>query len=113
MAYWAEIDEKKIVTRVLIGDDNEPDKGFQWLVDNLGGTWIETFLDGSSRKNYAGIGFTYDDKRDAFIPPQPFPSWILNEKTYQWESSIPYPSDKGIYIWDEKTQSWIDSTVTQ
>lgn len=58
------------------------------------------------RKNYAGIGYTYDATRDAFIPPQPYPSWILNEDTCLWESPVPYPSDGEIYIWEEALQEW-------
>jgi hypothetical protein len=58
------------------------------------------------RKNYAGIGYTYDATRDAFIPPQPYPSWILNEDTCLWESPVPYPSDGEIYIWEEVLQEW-------
>jgi len=115
MAHWAEIDKDNVVLRVLVGDNNDSagDEGHQWLIDNLGGTWIKTSYNGTIRKNFAGIGFSYDEKRDAFIPPKLFPSWILNEETCQWEPPIPYPSDGGTYIWDEAKQSWIDSTVTQ
>jgi hypothetical protein len=59
------------------------------------------------RKNYAGIGFTYDDVIDGFIPPKPYPSWLLNTNSCLWEAPIPYPTDGGIYEWDEETQSWI------
>ena len=58
------------------------------------------------RKNYAGIGYTYDESRDAFIPPQPYPSWILNEETCLWDSPVPYPTDGEMYIWNEENQSW-------
>ena len=58
------------------------------------------------RKNYAGVGFTYDETRDAFIPPQPYPSWTLNELSCLWESPIPYPNDEQIYNWNEETQTW-------
>ena len=87
MSHWAEIDENKIVLRVLVGDDNDPagDEGYQWLLDNLGGTWIKTSYNGNIRKNYAGIGYSYDEARDAFIAPQPSESHILNEDTCQWE----------------------------
>lgn len=106
MANWAEIDSNNIVLRVLVGNNNDPDEGYQWLVDNLGGTWIKTSYNaiaGKSRnpetyeitnnpgfrKNYAGIGYTYDEERDAFIPPKPIEGeWELNEETCLWEEVI-------------------------
>lgn len=108
MAHWAEIDETSKVVRVLVGSNEDVDEGYQWLVDNLGGTWIKTSyntyggvhkLGGTPiRKNYAGKGFTYDPIRDAFIPPKPEPTvwpdgsvydWTLNEDTCLWESNAP------------------------
>jgi hypothetical protein len=73
MSHWAEIDETNTVVRVLVGDNNDPngDEGYQWLIDNLGGTWIKTSYNATIRYNYAGIGFTYDPIDDAFIPPVP------------------------------------------
>ncbi len=125
MAHWAEIDENNIVLRVTVGDNNDSnnDEGYQWLIDNLGGTWIKTSYntrngvhqnDGTPlRKNFAGIGHTYDPIRDAFIPPTPFPSWILNETTCQWESPVPYPTDGPAYCWDEATLTWVElPTIT-
>ena len=91
MAHWAEIDENSIVLRVTVGDNNDPngDEGYQWLIDNLGGTWIKTSYNGNIRKNFAGIGYLYDPVRDAFIPPKPDEikgiEFILNEETCQWE----------------------------
>lgn len=95
MAHWAEIDDNNKVVRILVGNNNDSDEGYQWLVDNLGGRWIKTsynthngiHLEGKTalRKNYAGIGFIYDEKRDAFIPPKPEGNWILNEDTCVWE----------------------------
>jgi hypothetical protein len=88
MAHWAEVDENNIVIQVVVGDNEDPagDEGYQWLVDNLGGTWIQTSYNGNIRKNFAGIGFTYDVARDAFIPPKPEEdNWVLNEDTCQWE----------------------------
>ena len=119
MAHWAEIDENNIVLRVTVGDNNEPDEGYQWLIDNLGGTWVQTSyntiagvhtqLGGTPlRKNYAGIGMYYDAVRDAFIAPQPFPSWVLNEETCNWEAPVPRPTDDKNYRWDEETLSWIE-----
>lgn len=101
MAHWAEIDENNVVIRVLVGDNNDPngDEGYQWFVDNLGGTWVKTSyntfggkhqLGGTPlRKNHAGKGFTYDTTKDAFIPPKPTEgNWELNEETCLWEEII-------------------------
>ena len=99
MAHWAEIDENSIVLRVTVGSNDDSDEGYQWLIDNLGGTWIKTSyntiggvhsLGGTPlRKNYAGIGYSYDSERDAFIPPMPDGvGWTLNEDTCLWENSI-------------------------
>lgn len=63
--------------------------------------------DGRQRKNFAGIGFTYDEQRDAFIPPKPFDSWLLNEETCLWDAPVPYPTDGEMYRWDEETTNWI------
>jgi len=108
MAHWAELDENNIVLRVTVGDNNEPDEGYQWLLDNLGGTWMQTSYNATIRKNFAGIGFTYDAERDAFIPPKPFDSWVLNEDTCQWTSPIPYPADGAKYVWDETVTDWVE-----
>ena len=103
MAHWAEIDENNVVLRVTVGSNDTSDEGYQWLVENLGGTWIKTSYntfggvhkEGGTplRKNYAGIGYIYDPVRDAFIPPKPeeFPSWVLNENTCLWEPPLPKP----------------------
>jgi hypothetical protein len=92
MAHWAEIDENNIVLRVLVGDNNDPngDEGYQWLVDNLNGTWVKTSYNAKIngyRKNFAAIGFTYDAIRNAFIPPKPLgeDNYVLNENTCDWE----------------------------
>ena len=111
MSHWAEIDENSTVLRVLVGDNNDPngDEGYQWLIDNLGGTWIKTSYNAATngfRKNYAGIGCTYDPNRDAFIAPQPYPSWVLDEETCRWEAPVPYPTDGIMYNWDEETTDW-------
>jgi len=106
MSHWAEIDENNIVIRVTVGDNNDPDEGYQWLIDNLGGTWIKTSYNGNIRKNYAGVGYYYDQDRDAFISPQPFNSWILDEETCRWEPPTPYPTDGGAYKWVEDDLNW-------
>jgi len=88
MAYWAELDSDNKVIRVTVGDNNDPagDEGYQWLIDNLGGRWIQTSYNGTIRKNFAGIDYTYDEVRDAFIPPKPEgDKWILNPDTCRWE----------------------------
>jgi hypothetical protein len=108
MSHFAELDENNIVTRVLVGDNNMPNEGYDWFVENLGGTWVQTSYSGSIRKNFAGIGFTYDEERDAFIPPQPFESWELNENTCRWMAPTPYPQDGRIYKWDEESLTWIE-----
>jgi hypothetical protein len=88
MSHWAEINETNKVIRVVVGDNNDPanDEGYQWLLDNLGGTWIKTSYNGNIRYNYAGIGFTYDPIDDAFIAPAPceHDELLLNDKK-QWE----------------------------
>jgi hypothetical protein len=89
MSHWAEVDGDNTVLRVLVGDNNDPagDEGYQWLLDNLGGTWIKTSYNASIRKNYAGVGFQYDEARDAFIAPKPecHPDLVtLDEETCRW-----------------------------
>ena len=108
MAHFAEIDENNVVTRVLVTDNNDPngDEGYQWLLDNLGGTWVKTSYNGNIRKNYAGIGYTYNEELDAFVPPKPFESWTLNGETALWEAPVPYPADGILYSWDEDAAQW-------
>ena len=86
MSHWAEIDNTNTVIRVLVGDNNDPagDEGYQWLIDNLGGTWIKTSYNNRIRKNYAGVGYIYDAVRDAFIPPKPYNATGFDENTCQW-----------------------------
>jgi hypothetical protein len=86
VSHWAEIDNENKVIRVLVGDNNDPngDEGYQWLLDNLGGTWIQTSYNHNIRKNYAGIGFTYDEQRDAFIAPEPENAMGFDEDTCRW-----------------------------
>jgi hypothetical protein len=118
MAHWAKVDESNIVIMVLVTDNNDlnGDEGYQWLLDNHGGTWIKTSyntkggvhaLGGTPlRMNYAGLGFLYDPIRDAFIPPQPHSSWVLNQDTLLFEAPVPYPTDGKGYVWNEETLSW-------
>lgn len=121
MSHWAEINENNIVTRVLVGnnDDINGDEGYKWLIDNLGGVWKKTSYNTKAgqhkeggtpfRKNYAGVGFTYDESRDAFIPPKPFDSWILDEETCQWNSPVRLPDEENLYFWDEAELKWVTS----
>jgi hypothetical protein len=108
MSHWAELDENNVVLRVLVGDNNDPngDEGYQWLLDNLGGTWVKTSYNATIRKNFAGIGYTYDEALDAFVPPKPFDSWLLDEQTARWEAPVAYPEDGAVYTWNESTLSW-------
>ena len=110
MSHWAEIDSENKVIRVTVGDNNDPagDEGYQWLIDNLGGTWIKTSYNNRIRFNFAGIGYVYDEGRDAFIAPKPFNSWVLDEATCQWNSPIPYPSDGKMYRWNEEELNWVN-----
>ena len=87
MSHWAEIDETGLVLRVTVGDNNEPDEGYQWLLDNLGGTWIKTSYNNRIRKNFAGIGFQYVGALDAFVPPKCHDEATLNLDTCRWECS--------------------------
>jgi hypothetical protein len=108
MSHFAEIDENNVVLRVLVGDNDMPNEGYDWFVENLGGTWIKTSYNGSIRKNYAGIGYTYNEELDAFIPPKPYESWTLNESTCLWQSPIPQPQDGRAYEWNEKSLLWVE-----
>lgn len=122
MAHFAKLDENNIVLEVnVVDNDNLLDSngveqeslGVAFLTIWSGGyaNWKQTSYNGSFRKNYAGIGFSYDTVRDAFIPPQPFSSWFLNEDTCRWESPIPYPNDGKLYDWDEQQLNWIEATA--
>lgn len=96
-----------VVTQVIVA---EPEF-FEKFVDSSPGEWIETSYTKSIRKNFAGIGFSYSKELDAFIPPKPYPSWVLNEETFNWESPIPMPANNKNYIWDEESQSWLEDNL--
>ena len=114
MAHYVKVNNG-IVEKVIVAEASF----FDTFVDDSAGEWIQTSyntiggthtLGGTPlRKNYAGVGFTYDRVRDAFIPPQPFASWLLNEDTCLWEAPVAYPSGDGHYQWDEETTSWIEA----
>lgn len=108
MSHFAQI-ENGIVTRVIVAEQDAIDSGM------FGSGWVQTSYNTYSgqhpegrplRKNYAGIGYTYDSSRDAFIPPQPFPSWTMSEDTCLWSAPIPRPTDDKPYFWNEQNQSW-------
>ena len=110
MAHFAKVNNG-IVEQVIVA---EPEF-FDTFVDSSPGQWIQTSYNTHGgqhpegrplRKNYAGIGYTYDSERDAFIPPKPYNSWILNETTCLWEAPVPYPTDDSTYDWNEDTQGW-------
>ena len=108
MAHFAEIDNNNTVIRVLVVPDDTEDRGQDYLANDLGlgGTWIQTSYNARIRKNYAGIGFTYDTERDAFIAPKPFESWVLDEETCQWKAPVDYPTDGVVYQWNEDNKDW-------
>ena len=121
MAHFAKIGLDNLVTDVLVVANRETmdstgveheSIGVEFL-KNLTGheTWIQTSYNGTIRKNYAGIGYTYDSQRDAFIPPKPYSSWVLNEETCRWDAPVAYPTDGKIYGWDEPTLSWIERQI--
>lgn len=111
MAHFAKV-EDGIVTEVIVAEQDVIDSGL------FGDGWVQTSYNTHGgqhpegcplRKNYAGIGFAYDAERDAFIPPQSYPSWALNEDTCLWEAPSPYPDDGKLYVWDEETLAWVES----
>lgn len=118
MAHFAQIDDNNVVTQVLVVSDQDAGDGQNFLANTLGlgGTWIQTSYNTSAgvhssggiplRKNYAGVGFTYDSQKDAFIPPKPYSSWILDEDKCIWNAPVAYPNDGKFYTWNEDNQSW-------
>lgn len=110
MSHFAKV-ENGVVTQVIVAEQDVIDSGL------FGTGWVQTSYNTSGgqhpegrplRKNYAGIGFTYDETRDAFIPPKPFASWVLNEDTCLWEAPVAMPTDGKFYTWDEATTSWVE-----
>ena len=111
MAHFAKV-ENGVVTQVIVANDKE------WCEENLGGTWIQTsyntlrgvHLRGETplRGNYAGIGFIYDQELDAFLPPKPYDSFVLDAERFDWVAPVPRPEDDKKYLWDEPTLSWVE-----
>jgi hypothetical protein len=110
MSHFAELDENNVVLRVLVGDNDSPNEGYDWFVENLGGRWVQTSYNANFRKHFAGIGFTYNEELDAFTPPKPFESWILDEETCLWQPPVPMPEDGKVYSWNEESLTWIEVT---
>lgn len=117
MAHWAELDENNVVIRTVVGNDDLPDEGYEWLMANLGGRWIKTsyntranqHLNGGVplRGNYASEGMVYLPDVDVFVSPQPYPSWVLDHETYQWEAPVGKPSDTNEWRWEESVLDWV------
>jgi hypothetical protein len=111
MAHYAFLDNNNIVTEVIVGiDETELIEGKHpevWYGEFRGKTCKRTSYNGNYRKNYAGIGYTYNQDLDAFIPPKPYNSWTLNEDTCNWEAPVKYPGDNRLYLWNESEQDWV------
>ena len=118
MAHFAQL-ENNVVKQVIVvsnqdilddkGQESE-EVGIKFCSNLLGGTWKQTSYNAKIRKNYAGVGYTYDEGRDAFIPPKPFESWLLDEDTCQWKAPVDMPTDGKRYTWVEETTSWNEVT---
>jgi hypothetical protein len=118
MAHFAQLDSSNLVTQVIVVHNNEcqingvesEEAGIAFCKSLFGQDtrWVQTSYNGNIRKNYAGVGFTYDAGRDAFIPIKPYASWVLNESTCRWDAPIPMPQDGKFYAWDEPTLSWVE-----
>lgn len=115
MAHFAQLNEtNKVIQVIVVNNDvlldnniESEEKGIAFCQSLFGGTWIQTSYNATIRKNYAGIGYTYDSIRDAFIPPKVYASWILDENTCQWIAPIVMPDDGGIYAWSDKIVNWV------
>lgn len=109
MAHFAELDNTNTVVRVLVVPDEQEHRGHDFLANDLklGGTWLQTSYNHRIRKQYAGIGFTYDVDADVFVAPQPFNSWSLDEN-HDWQPPTPMPTDGKKYAWDEDELAWVE-----
>jgi hypothetical protein len=121
MAHFAEIDANNVVTRVIVVSNDDcaggdyPDSdapGATFCHNLLGGTWKQTSYNNNFRKRYAGIGYTFRADLDAFVAPQPYPSWTLNEETADWEAPVARPAE-GMWTWDEANQEWDEVTLPE
>jgi hypothetical protein len=118
MAHFAELDENDVVLRVIVVNNSDLSDGnggeseaigisFCQSLFGVDTRWVQTSYNGNFRVRYAGLGFTYDLVRNAFIPPQPYPSWVIDETTINWTAPVPYPDDGLYYVWDEPSLSWV------
>ncbi len=114
MAHFAELIDGIVARVIVVSNADTASNGVEdgaigaaFCAYLLGGEWMQTSYNGNIRKNYAGIGYSYDAVRDAFIAPQPYPSWILDEATCRWGAPVPMPSEGGPWTWDEETLSWV------
>lgn len=114
MANFAEIDENNMVLRVLVVADDLEARGAEFLANDLGlgGTWIQCSFNGSIRKQYPGIGYTYDEKADVFVVPKPFPSWEIDEKN-DWKAPKDLPKDGKQYQWDDSPVGWVEISTSK
>jgi hypothetical protein len=130
MAHWAEIDENNVVLRVVVGNNDKPDEGYQWLVDNLGGTWLKTSYNSRHGKrvnpetgevivggvpyrgNFAQPGGTYNEEHDIFVDLCPFSAWVLDVETCRYLPPWPKPTDGKHYDWDEEVSDWLEIPIT-
>jgi hypothetical protein len=112
MSHFAKI-ENNIVTQVIVAEEDFIHSGIALIAGNES-SWVQTSYNNNFRKNYAGVGYTYDRVRDAFIPPKPYPSWILNEDTCLWDAPVAMPelTEGNLITWDENTTSWIITPIT-
>ena len=114
MAHFAQLENNIVKQVIVVSNENTLDKngveneeiGIAFCFNLLGGIWKQTSYNGKIRKNYASIGYTYDEGRDAFIPPKPYNSWLLDEDTCQWKAPVDYPTDDKRYTWNEETLAW-------
>lgn len=119
MSHFAEIDQDNIVVRVIVAEQDFINSGAvgdprQWIQTSYNTQGGQHLLGGTAlRKNYAGPGFVYDYERDAFIPPRPYDSWILDEETCLWTAPVTRPNDDKLYIWNESDQQWVESEIVQ
>ena len=111
MSHFAQIDENNKVIQVLVGDNNAPDEGLSFFETIIGGRWIQTSYNGNIRKNFAAINYFYDETLDAFIPPKPYNSWVLDETICRWMPPIKYPQDGAVYIWNEDLGEWVNGQI--
>jgi hypothetical protein len=122
MAHFAKLDNDNNVIQVIVVNNNDildengnesEEVGINFCTQLLGGIWKQTSYNANIRKNYAGIGYTFDEERDAFIPPKPFSKWVLNEDTCNWEAPVAYPDDEKRYAWNDNKGEWEELVIPE